>query len=219
MSPMVRLATVMICLSVVGCGPVPGLIEQLEDRNVKVRRASASALSELGPEAREAVSALQKALGDEDREVVRLSAVALGNLRSDAQPAIPALAELLSDEQLAIRFSAALAIQKIDAQNDVFRSVLIEAMRTGEGGAIVAVGEMGPDAAWAVADLEALLKHPAPHVRLLAAQALGRIGPPAHNAESSLTRALSDQDEGVRAAARRAREAIRRTSNAQAHGT
>jgi HEAT repeat protein len=59
-------------------------------------------------------------------------------------------------------------------------------MQTGDGGAIVAVGEMGPEAPWAVPALEALARSRDPDIRLLAVQALGQIGPPAREAEATL---------------------------------
>jgi HEAT repeat protein len=207
----IRGATVVICLLTAGCGRVSGLIDQLEDPDVEVRRASIRALGDMGPEAKEAVGALQKALGDQDRAVGRLAAVALGKIGPNAQPAIGALTELLEDEEYAMRFSAALAIQKIDPKNEAFRPVLVKAMQTGEGGAIVAVGQMGPDAAWAVPALEGLIKHRDTNIRLLAVQTLGQIGPAARRAESSLQRALSDRDEGVREAATLALDAVRGT--------
>ncbi len=174
-----------------------------------MRRAAARGLREAGPEASDSLGALQEALSDPDSEVVRQCAVTLGSIGAAAEPAVPSLVELLKHDELAVRFSAAIAIHRIDPGEDAIHPVLIQAMQTGDGGAILAVAEMGPAAVWAVPTLEKLARHRDPNVRLLAVTALGRIGPNASEAEDVLEAAMDDRHAGVREAASRSLQSVR----------
>ncbi len=74
----------------------------------------------------------------------------------------------------------------------------------GEGGTIVAVGEMGPAADWAVPTLTKLLQDRRAGIRRLAAEALGRIAAGNPEVQAALRRSLSDADDRVREAAQQA---------------
>jgi HEAT repeat protein len=78
--------------------------------------------------------------------------------------------------------------------------VLTATMQAGEGGTIVAVGGLGPQAEWAAPTLTKLLQDKRPGVRRLAAEALGKIGPQG-DATAALEQATRDADDQVRAAA------------------
>ena len=155
-----------------------------------------------------ALPALEAALDDQDSEVRRTATVALGAMGAEALSAVPTLTKLFEHEEFATRFAAALAVQKIDPTNAGFQSVLTEALDAGELGTIVAVGEMGPDGAWAIPPLEKLLEHRNPNARILAAQSLGQIGSAARAAEPALRLATSDSNAGVREAATQALNAL-----------
>lgn len=172
----VRLALIFACAAPAGCSPTPGLVGQLQDPDVQVRRQAVRALAKMGPAADGAIPGLTSALHDPDSEVRRTAAVALGNMGAKAESALPGLMELLDHKEYATRFSAALAVEKIDPANPAFPTVLIEGMTSGEAGTIAAVGEMGPAAAWAIPHLEKLLTHGDSNVRILAARAIGQIG-------------------------------------------
>ena len=210
---MTRVAIVALCLCTLGChsDPTADLTEQLKSSDVTARRSAARALGELGSQADFAVPGLQAALTDNDSEVRRLSTLALGKIGPAAKPALPALARLLNDKEMSVRLSAAFAAQKIDPANELYVPVLTQAMQMGEGGVIVSVGNMGRDAQWAVPALIALLKDRRPGIRRLSAETLGKIGPGASSAESSLHTALRDPDDRVREAAQQALAAIRKT--------
>jgi serine/threonine-protein kinase len=72
-------------------------------------------------------------------------------------------------------------------------AVLGAAWNTGEGGASAAVARLG-----------AGLAHPAPQVRLFAAESLGQMGAAARSAVPALSQSLEDPDPGVRSAAAKA---------------
>jgi len=190
-----------------GCGghPLTTLTEQLRSDEVQIRRSAARELGQMGPAAAAAVGALQDAVADRDREVRRLSSIALGEVGPPAKAAVPALTAALSDDELSVRLAAAFSLQKLDTHNEAFAPVLIGAMRKGDGGVIVRVGELGAGAGWAVPTLISLLDDQRPGIRRISADALQQIGPLASAAEAALRRAASqDSDDRVRAAAQQA---------------
>jgi len=91
----VRLALIFACAAPAGCSPTPGLVGQLQDPDVQVRRQAVRALAKMGPAADGAIPGLTSALHDPDSEVRRTAAVALGNMGAKAESALPGLMELL----------------------------------------------------------------------------------------------------------------------------
>ncbi len=82
-------------------------------------------------------------------------------------------------------------------------------MKMGEGGTIVAVGQYGENAVWAVPTLVSLLEDRRAGIRRIAADALRQIGPAAGAAEEALRRAAKhDVDDRVRDAAKEALAAV-----------
>lgn len=204
-----------LSLLTVGCGSdrIDALSAQLADGDVQVRRAAARSLQELPGDKVRAIPALARAAaGDEDLEVRRLSIQALGGMGPAAESNLPALTEMLEDSQEAIQIAAALAIARIDADGDSHRPVLIRAMRAGKGGVLLAIGNMGADARWAVPTLVELLSHELVQIRSLAAHTLGKIGPAAIDATPKLERMARDGDPAVRSVAL---EALERNRSAQ----
>jgi HEAT repeat protein len=86
------------------------LAHALKDIDSRVRRQAAAALVDIGPEAKEAATALVAALDDEDRATRGLAARAAGQLGKEAKSAIPRLTELLADKSAEVRESAAFAL-------------------------------------------------------------------------------------------------------------
>ncbi len=75
----------------IGPAAVPALSEALANRDAKVRREAARALSYIGPEAKEAVNSLILATKDEDAGVRFLAIRALGQIGPGAKDAVPIL--------------------------------------------------------------------------------------------------------------------------------
>jgi HEAT repeat protein len=118
---------------------------------------------------------------------------------------VASLIRELQDEETAVRRAAAIAINRLDPNDLDHQRVLIDAMKSGEGGIIVRVGQMSPNAAWAVPTMIELLNDRRPGIRRITANALEQIGSAGVAAKPSLKRlALSDPDERVREAAERA---------------
>jgi len=74
------------------------LLEGLKDSDKQVRFAAAQGLSEMGPEAKDAVPQLIDALQDSDQQVRAFAAMALGKIGPDAVTAVPYLVGKLSPD-------------------------------------------------------------------------------------------------------------------------
>jgi HEAT repeat protein len=199
-----RLAALAVLIpAAIGCSkpdPVAELTAQLQSTDADQRIAAADALRELGPSAGSAVPALARCLTDLHPGLRQAAARALGEMRNDAEPAQRALQAVLNDPEMSVRMTAAWSLHRLDPDGDRHIPVLTSAMRAGEGGTIVAVGRLGPQARWALPTLTGLLRDERPGVRRLAADAIGKIGPDAA-ARAALQQATQDPDDRVRAAA------------------
>ncbi len=196
----------------VGCGPseTDQLLTQLHDPDVEVRRAAVQSLSET--EGEPISIALAETIQDSDQFVRRAAIEALRQRTPPAVAQLPQILPALEDPELSVRLAAAVTIQKLDASESRSQSLLIEALRGGEGGVFLDVAELGPHAKWAVPTLKQLLAHPDTKIRALAAFTLGKLGPAAIDAESALQRATKDQEEIVRKRATQALELIQPTA-------
>jgi len=142
------------------------LARLLADENPDLRRAAATTLSLLGPEARDAVPTLEKAVQDPNT-VVRLEAANALWLIARNQEAQQLLVSLLQDGDSAVRSTAAVLLGLLS----------------------------GDDAAGAVPALIRALWDENSLVRSNAAEALGRIGPKAQKAIPALLAILDAEIE------------------------
>ena len=110
------------------------------------RSAPARALGAIGPQAKDAVPVLAKALEDPDYNVRWAAAEALGRIGEPAKAAVPALARTLTDKITSVRRET-----------------------------VVALGRIGPAAKEAIRALKIALKDEAEEVRQAAAKALKKI--------------------------------------------
>jgi HEAT repeat protein len=189
---------------VAGCGagdPVAERIAQLADPNYDVRIAAADALRDIGAPAAAAVPDLQKALADRHPTLRQASARALGQIGDKSASVISALRQSLQDPELSVQLAAAWSLHKLDPEGKHHIPVFKRTIESGEGGTIVAVGNLGPSADWAVPTLTKLLGDHRPGVRRLAAEALAKIGPDAAARAALEQRAKRDPDDRVREAA------------------
>jgi HEAT repeat protein len=198
-----NLFLIALCLAPSGCGhdPVDAIVANLHDPNVEVRRAAAHALVERPVGDERVIAELTKDVSDRDSEVRYESIEALGKLGPAAKPRLPLIALRLQDKERNVRIRAAFSIHKIDPADRTFVPVLVDAMREGDGRTLLEVAALGADAAWAVPTLSGLLSHESPKVRILAARALGSIGPAAIAARPGLEAARGDSNVNVKAAA------------------
>jgi HEAT repeat protein len=157
----VMVALLVVVLAADGAD-VSELTKQMKDKDAQVRRQAAKELSDLGPEAKEALAQLIAGLKDNDLYVRRFSAKAIGNIGPDASTAIPAL--------------------RTGAMNPKETREVQEAI-------VAALGKMGKGS---VETLIAAVKDAGKEneVRRRAIESLGDIGPEAREALVALVEAL-----------------------------
>jgi HEAT repeat protein len=187
---------------------VDALVAGLVDQEVEIRRLAARGLSELGPDAREAVPSIIKALSDKDDQVRAGAAAALGNGGPIAIE-IPALIEALKDPAPPVQFSAVKAAGRMGPAAKALVPALIARMDNTANdlvarqrpdttldlfilkGAAEAIGSVGPEAKQAVPSLiEFISPGEGFFTTRPAIRALGQIGPAAKQAIPKLKEVL-----------------------------
>jgi HEAT repeat protein len=163
-----------------------------------VNSLSMMELGRLGPSPR-AVAVLTEALRSGRNPGA--AALELGQFGEAARPALPALVQYLDDDEN--RPNAIIAISRIGDPDGLavpeLRRIVARAGSRHRGLAASALGEL--EAAEAVADIASALGDNRTHTRILAARALGEIGPRAAEAVPVLAALLEDDDDQVRAPA------------------
>jgi HEAT repeat protein len=159
----------------------------------EARRAALWAISLLGPEAKEAVSALIAVLDDPREDVLEGAIRSLQAIGPDAAPAAPTLALKLGDRRFFYNSGLSgshLAVDALAAIGPSAVPALIEALGShseeARGWAAVTLGRIGPAAQNAVPVLDRLVKKQGALEGTLAVQALGKIGPAAAEAIPTL---------------------------------
>ncbi|HVS35452.1 MAG TPA: HEAT repeat domain-containing protein [Gemmataceae bacterium] len=163
-TPAGRMAKVCLCRDFGGAWTVPTLLAATTDDDAEVRYAAESALHQLGPAA---VPALTAALDDPNEKHRLEAAEALADVGPAAKAAVPALQKAAADWPMQAQTKdapppalvAAGALAKIDPAGvaptlPLLRRCLGDADRDVRLRAVSALGDMGPAARPAVADLE-----------------------------------------------------------------
>lgn len=186
------LTALLIC---VGCGgDGDRLLNDLGSKDVDVRRAAAGELATVELDDPDVTAALKESTQDRDREVRRLACFALGE-RTDG---LDELTAALEDPALSVQMAAAYALLKLEPDNEPATATLQQAMKSGDGGVIMAVSRQGADGAWAIPTLVELLEDDRPGIRRLAVEGLGHIGVATPQVLTALQRATKDRDDRVR---------------------
>ncbi len=186
------------------------LLKQLSHRNRVYRSNAASVLGEAAPDvgaaiAPEAVPALAKLLDEGDNYNQRAAATALSRFGEHALPALPVLRKRLTPSDREVAWFSADAIRNIGSQAiealPELRQALKEQLNRCRGyfspcsrSFIPAVGAFGPGAAGAKPDLEFLLNHEDPYLRMAAAVALLQIDGQHGRAHTAVEKLLKSDD-------------------------
>lgn len=155
---------------------VPALAKMLAEGNEYDQRAAAKALTRFGPHAYQALPALRKRLTPSDLDVAWYSADAIRNLGTSAAEALPELTRALKE------------------QVNRCRGYFSPCSRS----FIPAIGAIGHRAVNAQADLEVLLDHPDPYLRMAAAVALLQIDEKHPRASAEVIKLLQSDDAEVK---------------------
>jgi HEAT repeat protein len=182
------------------------LIENLQTKNVEVRRSAAAALRTADRAVQQkALPAMIDRLAKEKDGQVRLAVFdALTSMGRDAEPAVPALVQTLrtdlgggGEEALHQDYRSALALAAIGKPAVLgLRSLLKEKKASVRAESVMALGRIGRDAEAAIPDLAGLLGDKSERIGREASLALGQIGAAATDA---LVNAAADKDPSVRA--------------------
>lgn len=163
---------------------LPGLLEDLKNKDYRVRGRAATAIGFIGADAAEAVTELKKHLNDKSGAVQAAAAGAIWMITSEADEMCPKLQRLLRGKARAYHIYAANAL-----------------------------GAVGPPAKCAIPLLiEALAKDEYPGVRAASAVALLRIGDYSPSVLAALDRAKGDKEQIVRETADKAATVLRSQS-------
>ncbi len=201
-------------LASLGESSVPNVAKMLQDKNLCCK--AAMILARMGPQAKTAVPALVTALRDDDPQTRREILFALGSIGPAASAAVPALIKSLDDEDMDVRYSAAFALGRIGPKASAAEPVLNENLNSPDKFlALVsawALVHIAPDGEQTLSKAMPLLikglGNSGATARIEAANALGVLGPKAKAAIVPLRKLLADQNEQVKAAAKKALEAI-----------
>jgi HEAT repeat protein len=189
---------------------IPELTLALNDPSPVVRVGAARTLLKVGPPNDAVLHVLGGALQEDHVDLRRDAASLLDGVGAPARPVLPALATALQDKDPQVRQHAVSAVEKAsDPRATVALPQLLRALRDKElrGHAFGAMARIGSAA---VPDLLMALDDKDEHIRLGAAQALGKIGPAAQDAARALAfSSHNDKDAAVRRAAAEAVKAIR----------
>ncbi len=156
----------------IGPEAVPALVKLMEKSNQFDQRSGANALTRFGPHALAALPALRKGLTPSDRDVAWFSAEAIRNIGSPAAEALPELTRALREQVNRCHGSTSPCVRAF----------------------IPAIGAIGPAAINAKPELEALLDHPDPYLKMAAAVALLQVDAKHERAHTTLAGMLKSDD-------------------------
>ena len=169
---------------------VPVLIDALGDHNPKVRMEVANTLAQIGPDAKDAVPALIEVLKDNDFNVRQAAA--------DALDAIELKKQSLADEAEIKKIRLLVNTTRLESKNRIIQKEALDQLADiGHEavvyynpvlkGAVVVLGNIGPEARVATPALIKLMDNKDFAVRIEVVKALGKIGP---GTDSALIEAL-----------------------------
>lgn len=187
-----------------------GLIAMLKKGDDDARAVAVHTLGKIEAKTAAVVDALIDALSDARDNVSQMAARGLGRI---GEPAVGALIEAMENKDT--RSHAALALSIIGPPACKAADRLLVMLKTGDeearGLAAYALSKVGGGQANVISALTDVLRNdPSEYsVRMYAAEALGRIAPPALAAIPALTEALKHSHEAVRQAAAEALEDIK----------
>lgn len=189
---------------------VPVLMESLTDKEEHVRQTVAGSLAKIGGPA---VPALLQALEAPDKLRRCQACLVLAHIGPEARSAVPALGKLMQDRETNCRAFAALALVRIDPDNQVktvelLASLLKDQDRGVRIATVHALELLSRKAEGVMPALATALQDPAPEVRIATCAVLSRMGPDAKDALPALQACRKGEDYQVRVSATAAAIAI-----------
>ncbi len=193
----VTLSWLPLSFSVAQEADIQALVGQLSDPDPATARSALDQLSQLGPEAKDAVPGLVEALKSTDPQVRGYAAVALERIGKPAESAAEALVQAAFDENAAVRRAAIKAILAIDPPREVTGPVVEKILLESDPSVIVpALATFAEQVQDDVPRLREFLKKP--KVAYWGAVLAADLGPKAASAVPELTALLADPEHEVR---------------------
>jgi HEAT repeat protein len=176
-------------------GAVPVLIDLVRKDEFVVRLWAFDALAEIGPAAKDTIPTLTAMLGQNNRFLREYASKVLGRIGPEARSAIPALEKILRDPEPTNRIVAATALWRIARAEGALKTLFEEARHAGDSAstfAVIALGEIGPEAKAGVPALIDALNSDSILGKAIVAKALSQIGPEARAAVPRLIEIHND---------------------------
>ena len=180
-----RVLEILAALGPAAKPAVADMIKSLADADPAVRGDAAAAIAAIGPDAAAAVPSLAKMLADDGAQSAKYpAAYALGCIGPAAKPAVAQLRALAASPDEVLATVALWSALKIEPGDKSLFDLAIPALRKAARAerevvrmeAVVALGEIGPEAASAIPILELVSEEdPSKPVRSAAATALAKI--------------------------------------------
>lgn len=187
---------------------LPVLVGLLEDSSeeIRIRSNAAFALSEIGPDAVQALPTLLVTIRDSESGIRAASVSALGNIGIAMPEVVPLLIQALQDEDENVRDWATSALGKHESKSALIVKALRDALEddasaTIRQSSVMALTAIGPDTEGVVPALIFALHDEHEWVRGEAASALGKANPATPEVISALVTALDDQYAEVKTSA------------------
>jgi len=162
--------------------PLATLVNHLRSDSREIRLEAAEQIAQLGPAAHSAAVPLVEAMATEDDEFRELVSSALEDLGPPATDAVSRLAALAESAPLDVAYWAVTLLGRLAEGAASAAPALALALRAHPEMAVReraawALGEIGPAASAAAAELEAAARGDAPRLKRLAEESLARVKP------------------------------------------
>jgi HEAT repeat protein len=186
----------------IGKASVHPVTQKLNDSNLQL--LAATVLASIGPDGAEAVPALTKLIHSKDPHTSREALLALGSIGPQAKQSSAEVIAVLNDSKSADRAAAAFALGKMKSPDAVapLKAVLEKTedptLQLSTATALLEIDPHEQNLHLALPKLSMALNARHHDLRIEAAAAIGRIGPPARPTLHALRRALKDDHPDVR---------------------
>lgn len=193
-------------LSAIGLKAVPALIEAINSPQSFVKESAITALTNMSPKPKNALSAVMSALNDQSRRVQKLAVVAVAKLGGDVKDHVEILIEASSDKDFLVSKPAVKILASMDKQPQIIMAManVVKSDFYSHKVAFEFLQKAGKDAKIAVPVLIKLLNEKWTRNEYDIIKTLGAIGPDAVEAEPALKQIFTEKTSYLKSSAAKA---------------